>query len=738
MVCSGPFKSKAGIGERLEVQQKKVLGYCTPWSVSAGEQIDVMVSALVPGDYRAELVELISGDSRPHGTGFKELKVSADFAGVYPGREQLLRPGSYARLPELPGSRGISFCVFLQPTLLARDWQPVVSGGGFSLVMLAGGVLTLRLGGEEVLRLPSPLKLRRWHQLLATYDADSGRASLAIRHFGQGPGELDSGWDEQAVTVEGSEIVPGDWYLGAGERGGEFAPGLNGRLEAPRVVGAVIDLAAADQLLDVVTPEHPKLLGAWDFSRDISSSRLMDVSGEGRHGRIFQNPTRAVKGSRWDGRIQKWSDAPDQYAAIHFHEDDLTDAQWQADFSWQIPDALPSGVYAVKLSLDSSEDYVPFFVKPAATARKARVAFLASTATYVAYANQRLGFGDGIFSARTPRTPEEHYLLNHPEVGFSLYEYHADGSGVHYSSRLRPILNARPKTLTWSFNADTNIINWLKHRDLEFDVITDEDLHYSAGEVLADYSVVITGAHPEYHSTQMLDGITDYLGNGGRLMYMGGNGFYWRIAFDPENPGVIEVRRAEGGTRAWMAEPGEYYHAFSGEYGGMWRRLGRPPNELVGIGFAAQGFDGGTYYRLAPGAADSRVEFILKGVEAEDVIGGYGTQGGGAAGEEIDRFDASLGSPEHAVVIASSEKHRPGMLRVVEEFHMSQSEQQGSKVRADMVFFETPVGGAVFSTGSISFAGSLAVNGFDNDIARITNNVLDRFIDPKPFHYPLG
>jgi N,N-dimethylformamidase len=77
------------------------------------------------------------------------------------------------------------------------------------------------------------------------------------------------------------------------------------------------------------------------------------------------------------------------------------------------------------------------------------------------------------------------------------------------------------------------------------------------------------------------------------------------------------------------------------------------------------------------------------------------------------------------------------MLRVVEEMHMSQTELQGSKVRADMVFFETPVGGAVFSTGSISFAGSLAVDDFDNDIARISNNVLDRFIDPEPFIYPL-
>ena len=96
----------------------------------------------------------------------------------------------------------------------------------------------------------------------------------------------------------------------------------------------------------------------------------------------------------------------------------------------------------------------------------------------------------------------------------------------------------------------------------------------------------------------MLDALADWLDAGGRLMYMGGNGFYWRIAYCPDNPAIIEVRRAEDGTRAWIAEPGEYYHAFTGEYGGLWRRIGRPPNQLVGIGFAAQGFDGGTHYRL--------------------------------------------------------------------------------------------------------------------------------------------
>jgi N,N-dimethylformamidase len=49
------------------------------------------------------------------------------------------------------------------------------------------------------------------------------------------------------------------------------------------------------------------------------------------------------------------------------------------------------------------------------------------------------------------------------------------------------------------------------------------------------------------------------------------------------------------------------------------------------------------------------------------------------------------------------------------------------------VFFETPAGGAVFSVGSIAWYGALAHRGYDNDIARITTNVLRRFLDPAPF-----
>ena len=330
------------------------------------------------------------------------------------------------------------------------------------------------------------------------------------------------------------------------------------------------------------------------------------------------------------------------------------------------------------------------------------------------------------------------FLFAHKDVGFSLYEHHADGSGVHFSSRHRPILNFRPKTGTWAFNADTHITAWLDAIGQEFDIVTDEDLHLEGYEAIDGYRVLITGSHPEYYSTSMRNALSDWLAQSGRLMYMGGNGFYWRIAFCPQNPAIIEVRRAEDGTRAWISNPGEYYQQFDGQYGGLWRRLGGAPNELVGIGFAAQGFDGGTYYRVREGSSDPRAAFIVDGVDQTDVWGNFGIQGGGAAGEEIDRWDESLGSPLHALILATSEDHKVGMLRVKEEFHMMHPLTEDSKVRADMIFFETPSGGAVFSVGSISYTGSLSHNGYENEIERLTRNVLNRFNDPKPFDYPIS
>ena len=51
---------------------------------------------------------------------------------------------------------------------------------------------------------------------------------------------------------------------------------------------------------------------------------------------------------------------------------------------------------------------------------------------------------------------------------------------------------------------------------------------------------------------------------------------------------MIELRRDADGGRDWAGEPGEYYMSFTGEYGGLWRRNGRPPQALAGVGFVGQ------------------------------------------------------------------------------------------------------------------------------------------------------
>jgi len=336
------------------------------------------------------------------------------------------------------------------------------------------------------------------------------------------------------------------------------------------------------------------------------------------------------------------------------------------------------------------------------------------------------------------------YMYHHPELGGSLYDTHADGSGVCYSSRLRPVLNFAPRYHSWlgghgsavyQYNADTHLFDWLEHQHVDYDVVTDEDLHQDGLGAIGDYRVIITGTHPEYHSTRMWDAMKAWLERGGRLMYIGGNGWYWRIAFHDELPGVVELRRAEDGIRTWFAEPGEYFHSFNGEYGGLWRRIGRPPNVMCGVGFIAQGFDVSSYYRRAPDADNPRAAFIFADVP-DEVIGNFGLVGGGAAGIELDCITTALGSPPNMLRLASSENHSPMMLLVNEEFGVvppNLGGDQNERVHADLAFGETPSGGALFATSSIAWCGSLSYHNYDNNVARITWNVLKRFSDPAPF-----
>ncbi len=189
------------------------------------------------------------------------------------------------------------------------------------------------------------------------------------------------------------------------------------------------------------------------------------------------------------------------------------------------------------------------------------------------------------------------------------------------------------------------------------------------------------------------------------------------------------------------AGPGQFHHAFTGEYGGLWRRNGRPSGALVGLVMSSQGFDVCEAYRLGEAVRDTRVAFMFDGLDATPGrdFGGFGLAGGGAAGLEIDRTDAALGTPAHALVLGSSMRHTDIYLMAPEDLLDPTPDMTGTQsdmIRSDMVFFETAGGGAVFSTGSIAWAAAMAASGYDNEVAKVTTNVLRRFADPEPFLLP--
>jgi N,N-dimethylformamidase len=738
---------------------RHLIGYVNAWSVAAGDAIDVIVSSS-ESSYEADLVRLRHGDGRPGAPGLKERVVAGLRAGQ-PGRVQPTWPGSCITVPvnsEVAQLHDFSVALWVWPTTPALERvQGLVStldegGAGWALVLdgrgRVGVVLADATTVEHVFH-DVPLRERTWHFVGISYESSEATTRLFVW-----PIDSKDRLVSHQRRVRPSVRPPASdrWLLAVAQRdrkgGGpcRSTGHLNGKLDRPAIFARALGTVEMRALASGRTAAEvgkSALLAAWDLGREPDSTRVLDLGPRQLHGTTVNSPTRAVTGHNWSAGCLDFSQSPQTYGAIHFHDDDLDSADWEPDFTCTLPQDAPSGVYAIRLRAGSLEDRIPLFVRRPANTPVASVALLLPTFTYLAYANSRSLHRREVTAAGVlGRRPAPHrldtWLAGHPELGLSVYDRHSDGSGCCHSSRLRPIVSLRPDHVSWTtgaprhLGADLYIVDWLEEEGTRFDVITDEDLHVAGVELLRPYRAVITGTHPEYATAPMLDALDAFLSAGGRLLCLGGNGFYGVTSVPSDRRHVIEVRRGHAGTRPWESEPGEVHHASTGEAGGLWRHRGRPPNALLGAGFGAQGWD----YRASGyvRAADSfspRASWIFEGVGQEEVIGDFGLVMGGAAGDELDRADPALGTPDGTMVLASSSGHSDYYRVAVEDVLTMGPGLTGStdpRVRADLVYRETAGGGAVFSASSICWAGSLSHNGYDNNVARVTRNVLRGFL----------
>lgn len=83
-------------------------------------------------------------------------------------------------------------------------------------------------------------------------------------------------------------------------------------------------------------------------------------------------------------------------------------------------------------------------------------------------------------------------------------------------------------------------------------------------------------------------------------------------------------------------------------------------------------------------------------------------------------------------VVAASEGHGTSFQTTYEELLLPGVFDGGQRpyggMRANMVFGTAENGGALFSVGSITFCGSLSHNGYDNNVSRLLENCLRKFL----------
>lgn len=232
--------------------------------------------------------------------------------------------------------------------------------------------------------------------------------------------------------------------------------------------------------------------------------------------------------------------------------------------------------------------------------------------------------------------------------------------------------------------AEWRLLGWLEREGCDYDLYSDYQLHDGTLN-LDSYRVLILNTHPEYWSVEMYRRVKEWVfQRGGLLMYLGGNGI--NCAVELLDDGT--VMRC---LNPWPSGKESRFHAAH-----------ESEANLLGVVYSDPGaMTSAPYQVLEP---DHWI-FAGTGLKKGDLFGTkilHQRYGDGASGHETDKITPS--SPAGLKALARG---------------LNPDEGGGQ-----IVCFETPSGGQVFSAGSITYPTALLV---DEPTSKITKNVLDRF-----------
>ena len=231
----------------------------------------------------------------------------------------------------------------------------------------------------------------------------------------------------------------------------------------------------------------------------------------------------------------------------------------------------------------------------------------------------------------------------------------------------------------------------MERNNFDYDLYSETMFHFDRVP-LDEYRVLVLSTHPEYWSRHMYDTLKTWVfEQGGRLMYLGGNGLNCEVEFRDD------YRIVYHNTRWRHGEP-------QGEWESRFHVRHESEANLLGVVFTFPGIMTAAPYRVVD---ETHWCFEGTGLNNGDLFG-HSSQHlrvpGGASGHETDKI--SPHSPKNVRLLAQGTNPDDG--------------------GAHIVHFETPDGGGVFSVGSICWPACVLV---DEHVSRITANVFRRFAD---------
>ena len=296
-----PVIPRPGEGDlTLNASDRPILSYSDVFSTEPGGRIEFKVSVEGDAPYHAEIVRLRCGDDAGRSSLPRDTGRERRYRRLPSAAAQAIDVGSYIDVgqPDAFELESFTLQAYVWPTTPSKGEQAILANWdedakhGFALVIDEEGGAALYLGdGKDnfILGTGVPLLERQWYLLTASFDGETRQAWIGQRPLVQLPhGDTTasgaSGVDLSPVRGPGLRIAA--W---AGE-GGRY----NGKIDSP-VAGnrALNGRARCRHGARGSGRPFGRTCARWDFSQEMSGTRIVDVSGNGHDGATVNLPTRA-------------------------------------------------------------------------------------------------------------------------------------------------------------------------------------------------------------------------------------------------------------------------------------------------------------------------------------------------------------------------------------------------------------------------------------------------------------